>query len=89
MTLFERLRALLSNGEAYKPDPAYSKAIEMSNDLIDKMRKNQDAKNPVTALMADIWMQRHNIPYMTTVYEAVQEVDAAVAWSGRDRQEKP
>jgi hypothetical protein len=88
MTFFDRLRALFSSPSTSESTENFRAAIRVSKDLIDQMRKDQDSRNPVTALMADIWMQRHNMPYMTTIYEAVQEVETAVAWSEQTRRRR-
>lgn len=61
-------------------DAAYDRAMEESTSLIAKMRECSDGKSPIRAIMADIWAQNHNIPYVATVYESVQEMNAAVAY---------
>ena len=61
-------------------DIAYDRAMADSSTLIRKMRECSDDRNPIRAIMADIWAQNHNVPYVTTVYESVQEMNAAVAY---------
>jgi hypothetical protein len=54
-------------------DRAYEEAMGVSNDLIARMREAGDSTDAARAVMADIWAQNHNIPFLTTVYESVQE----------------
>lgn len=61
-------------------DAAYDRAMAESANLIAKMRECSDDRNPIRAIMADIWAQNHNVPYVATVYESVQEMNAAVAY---------
>ena len=56
---------------------AYESAMRRSDDLIVKMERASRSKDVFPAIMADIWLQRHNIPFMTTVYESVREMKAA------------
>ena len=57
-------------------DAAYEAAMRESDDLLAKMRAAYGSKDPVRQAMADIWAQHHNIPFMTTIHEAVQEMNA-------------
>lgn len=77
MTLFDRLRAFLGGSQAHTPSDSYREAIEISDDLIEKFRQDESSRNIPSAVMAAIWMHRHNVPYLTTVYEATQEMNAA------------
>jgi len=45
----------------------YHKAIRESDELLDKMRAAYASHDPVRQAMADIWSQRHNIPYTQNV----------------------
>jgi hypothetical protein len=63
-----------------KGDAAYREAMKVSGDLIRRMRETSNSTDAARAIMADIWHQNHNIPFLTTVYEAVQE-----AKSGEDQ----
>ena len=56
---------------------AYDNAMRISDGLIEKMERISQSKDVVPAMMADIWLQRHNIPYMTTVYQSVSEMKSA------------
>lgn len=60
-----------------KTSPALQKAdtaIAMVNDLTNTMRAYSSGNDPVKALMSDLWQHRNNVPFMVTVYEAIQEV---------------
>lgn len=59
-------------------DGAYDKAMHVSDDLIARMRDASESSDPARAVMADIWAQRNNVPYITTTYQAVQELNAAL-----------
>ena len=56
---------------------AYESAMRRSDDLIKKMERASQSKDVVPAMFADIWLQRHNVPFMTTVFESVREMKAA------------
>jgi hypothetical protein len=53
---------------------AYQQAMGVSDDLIRKMREHSGSNDAARAVMADIWAQRHNIPFLTSAYETVQEM---------------
>lgn len=59
-------------------DSAYATAIRESDELLAKMRAAYASTDPVRQAMADIWAQHHNIPFMTTIHEAVQEMNAPI-----------
>lgn len=66
-----------------KPDPvvteadeSYAAAVRESDDLLAKMKAAYSSTDPVRQAMADIWAQRHNVPFQTTITEAVQEMNA-------------
>lgn len=69
-------------------DLAYNRAMAESGTLIRKMRECSDDRNPIRAIMADIWAQSHNVPYVATVYESVQEMNAATAYKAVTDSEK-
>lgn len=51
--------------------------MQISDDLISNMREASKSKDVFRSMMADIWAQHHNIPFMATVYEAVREMKSA------------
>jgi hypothetical protein len=55
-------------------DVAYREAMNISGDLLRHMGEASTSTDAARGLMADIWAQNNNIPFLTTVYEAVQEV---------------
>lgn len=59
-------------------DEAYARAMNLSEDLLDKMQNYSRSTDAARAVMADIWAQRHNVPYMTTTVQVAQELNAAV-----------
>lgn len=54
-------------------DIAFRRAMGVSSDLIRRMRETSNSNDAVRAVMSDIWAQSHNVPFMVTVFEAVQE----------------
>lgn len=74
MSLVSRL---LCQPIASNSDRAYGEAMRQGADLIMKMREYSTSSDAARAVMADIWSQHHNIPFMTTVYEAVKEMKDA------------
>lgn len=55
-------------------DLAYQQAMGVSDDLIRRMRQHSASNDAARAVMADVWSQRHNVPFMTSTYETVQEM---------------
>lgn len=55
---------------------AYERAIGASNELIDKFEEASKSRDPIRAMFADMWLERHNVPYASTIYEAHQEMIA-------------
>jgi len=49
-------------------------AIAMVDDITNRMRSYSAGPDPIKGLMSDLWQHRNNIPFVTTVYEAIQEV---------------
>lgn len=63
---------------------AAKRAIEDNRNLLQRMREYSNSDDPARALMADIWLQRHNVPYITTMYESRAELNAATQYSDRN-----
>lgn len=61
-----------------KGDVAYEAAMNESDDLLRQMREASRSSDAARAVMADIWAQHHNVPFMTTVVEAVQEMKSGL-----------
>lgn len=59
-----------------KGDVAYARAMDASSDLIHRIREAGREADVARSLTSDIWSQSRNIPFLTTVYEAVQEAKA-------------
>lgn len=57
----------------------YDVAMAESGALLERMRSAYASKDAVRQVLADIWQQSNNIPYSTTVFQATQELNAAVA----------
>lgn len=64
---------------------AAEKALSVSDDLINRMRDASASKDPVRALLADIWAQRQNVPYIITMYESNREMKDATQYSDSNR----
>lgn len=55
----------------------YRKAMAVSDELLARMREASQSTDAVRGIMADIWHQNHNVPFVTTVFESVQEAKSA------------
>lgn len=64
-------------------DAAYHRAMGASGDLICQMRASTEPSSPARGIVADINRQRHNIPFLTSVYETVREMKAATTDHGK------
>lgn len=53
----------------------YYRAMQMSSDLLRRIR-GERIHDPALMVVSDVISHRNNVPYMTTVYEAVEEVNA-------------
>lgn len=53
---------------------AYERAVGASDDLIRRMRENPKSADAARDMVADIWDHYQNIPFLTSVYETVQEM---------------
>lgn len=53
-------------------------ALAATDELIERMRASSASNDPVRAIMANLWEQRHNVPYVTTIFEADAEMKSAV-----------
>lgn len=88
MTLLARLFGR-NDATAEQPqsrgDIEYEKAMQVSEDLIEKMRNASNSNDPVRQLMADLFLQRHNIPFVTTIHETVQEMKSPLEQKPTDR----
>jgi hypothetical protein len=76
------LRRLFGYDDPSRADSAFGTAMQESGDLIIRMREASNSNDVFRAMMADIWAQHRNVPFMTTVYESVQEMK-----SGTDQQD--
>jgi hypothetical protein len=68
-------------GKGASPDRAsdlYHKAISETDHFIEQLREESGQSEPVRELVADIWQYRRNVPVITTLYEANQEMMSAV-----------
>lgn len=54
-------------------DVAYDRAMDASADLLFRIREAGREADVARSVVADIWAQAQNVPFMTTVYQAVQE----------------
>lgn len=56
-------------------DLAFDRAMGKSDGILRKMVECSSSTDAARAVMADVWAQNHNVPFLTTVYQAVQEVN--------------
>jgi hypothetical protein len=60
----------------------YEQAIAESDELIQRLREAASSPHPVRCLLRDVWIFRNNIPYITTIYEANEEMTAPLRQNG-------
>jgi len=56
-----------------KGESAFKSAMEAADDLLHRLRNGAEDTAAARSVLGDIWAQAHNRPFMTTVYQAVQE----------------
>jgi hypothetical protein len=81
------LRRLFRHRTPSHADSAFGAAMRESGKLILHMREASNSNDVFRAMMADIWAQHRNVSFMTTVYEAVQEMKSGTDQPGRDNQD--
>lgn len=57
-------------------DIPYYRAVAATNDVMARMASSPRTTDAARAIMSDIWAQAHNVPFMTTLYETTQEMNA-------------
>lgn len=65
-------------GRRPAPDDSYARAMIISGDLLTRMREASESTDAARAVMADVWAQNNNVPFLTTVYEAAQEAKSSI-----------
>lgn len=88
MTLLSKLFTKLRPSTASAGSRAAVEAMKVSTELLQRMRKHSASDDPARALMSDIWSQRHNVPFMTTMYESAQEMNSPLR-QGDTSNDKP
>ena len=74
-----RIFGRIFGGHADAPAPnrgdlAYAAAMDESDHLLKMLKDSARSTDAACAVMADIWAQHRNVPFLTTVTEAVQEM---------------
>lgn len=86
MTGLAHLLGWLGMAHQAKPvEVKYRKAMAVSEDLLTRMREASRSTDAARAVMADIWLQNHNVPFLTTVYESVQEAKSPTSQRPEDQ----
>lgn len=80
MRMLARYRGTQSAG-----DCAYHQAMAVSEDVLTRMREASRSNDPARAVMADLWSQKHNIPFMASVVEVVEEMKSPLKQSPFDK----
>lgn len=62
---------------AKAPD-AYDRAMSVSGNVLQKMEEASESHDAARAVMAGLWLHSRNVPFMTTVYQAVEEVSSGI-----------
>ncbi len=70
------LRRLFAGEPRHRNDVAYARAVALTDDILLRMRKPDKETDAARAVVADVLLQARNVPFMTTVYEATQEMTA-------------
>jgi hypothetical protein len=68
-----------------RADIAYATAMRVSDDFIRRMQEMSGSKDAARAVMADIWAQNHNVPFITTIVETVEEMKSGIYQRPSDR----
>lgn len=68
-------------GHAETPQPsrgdmAYAAAMDESETLLKMLRHSARSTDAARAVMADIWAQNRNMPFLTSVMEVVEEMNS-------------
>lgn len=66
-------------------DAAYEAAMCASAELLERMREASGSNDPARAVMADIWAQNRNMPFLTAVVETVEEMKSSIEQKPTDR----
>jgi hypothetical protein len=61
----------------------YEQAMAESEFLIERFREAAHSPHPARCLLRDIWFARNNTPYMTTLYEANEEMIGPLRLNGK------
>jgi hypothetical protein len=73
MSILSKLFGKPGGSYPNRGDVAYSRAMKASDELLATLREHEEHTDAARSIIFDIWKQARNIPFMTTVYEAVQE----------------
>lgn len=84
MGFLTKMASWIHRGRMSYGDMAYQKAVAVSEDVIQRMREASNSNDPARAVMADLWHQRHNVPFMVTIVEAIEEMKSPVRQSPYD-----
>lgn len=57
-----------------KGDLAYAEVMKEVSELEQQMREVSNSSDPARSIMATVWLHRHNMPMLTTIYESAQEM---------------
>jgi len=63
------------------PD-AYDRAMQATGELIERFEEASRSPDPIRAMFADMWLERHNIPYATTMFQSHQEMISPLRTGG-------
>lgn len=74
--MMDLINRFLSRTASEPRGAAYAVAMSESGDLLKRMDEESRSSDAVRAVMASIWRQRNNVPLVTTVYEAVAEMQS-------------
>jgi len=55
-------------------DDKYKLAMQESDELLAGIREAEQAPDPISAMMRTLWAHRGNIPFATTMHEAIEEM---------------
>ncbi len=70
------LRRFIRIESRHRNDVAYAKAVALTDDILFRMRKPNRDTEAARSVVADVWSQARNTPFMTTIYQTTQEMTA-------------
>lgn len=62
---------------------AFDRAMKTSGELIERFEEAARSDDPIRAMFADMWLERNNAHYVTSIYETHQEMISPLRQNGK------